>query len=82
MFKVEVFVALKNEVVDTAGKAAEDSLRTIGFTGVSQVGIGRYITFAVDAADRQKASSQVEEMCQQLLVNTVIEDYRYELTEV
>jgi len=74
-----VHVTLKQGVLDPQGKAISNSLKSLGFSGVSGVRQGKYIEVELDDADAQAARAKVEEMCQKLLANTVIEDYTIEL---
>lgn len=76
---IKVFVTLKEGVLDPQGKAIEQSLHSLGFSGVSGVRMGKYLEFEFDGADVAAAKQQTQEMCDKLLANTVIEDYRFEL---
>ncbi len=71
--KVEVFVTLKPGVLDPQGRAITQALHGLGFAGVEDVRAGRYLT--LDVADNT-TEAQVRDMCQQLLANTVIENFR------
>ncbi len=71
--KVEVFVTLKPGVLDPQGRAITHALHGLGFAGVEDVRAGRYLT--LDVADGT-TEAEVREMCQQLLANTVIENFR------
>ncbi|MFD2640097.1 phosphoribosylformylglycinamidine synthase subunit PurS [Piscibacillus salipiscarius] len=79
MVKVKVHVTLKEGVLDPQGKAVEKALQAKDFHGVSDMRIGKYMEFTLESSQVER---QVEEMCEQLLANPVIEDYRYELEEV
>jgi phosphoribosylformylglycinamidine synthase len=79
--RVKIFVSLKNGVLDPQGKAIERSLHTLGYTEVGDVRVGKYLEVEVNAASRAEAESRVREMCDKLLANTVIEDYRFEIKE-
>ncbi len=74
-----VFVTLKPEVLDPAGKAVAQSLRTLGFVEVSDVRLGKYLELKLDASDEKQARIRVDEMCRKLLANTVVENYRVEV---
>jgi phosphoribosylformylglycinamidine synthase subunit PurS len=76
--KVKVYITLKDGVLDPQGKAVEHSLASLGFKGASEVRIGKYITFDLEAP-LEGARAQVDEMCQKLLANTTIESYQFEL---
>ena len=73
--KVRVHVSLKPGVLDPQGRAVHHALDGLGFSGVDNVRIGR--TVELDVAD-DTSDEQLNKMCEQLLANTVIEDYRIE----
>jgi phosphoribosylformylglycinamidine synthase subunit PurS len=75
-FHVEVFVTLKPAVNDPAGLAITAGLHTLGFDEVDGVRQGKYLRVTLRAASRQQATQRVEAMCERLLANTVIEQYR------
>ncbi len=75
-----VNVFLKEGVLDPQGKAAHHALDSLGFSGVSDVRIGKQIIIELDATDKIKAEAEVEEMCETLLANTVIEAYTIEIS--
>ncbi|HFQ60718.1 MAG TPA: phosphoribosylformylglycinamidine synthase subunit PurS [Epsilonproteobacteria bacterium] len=76
---VIVNVFLKDGVLDPQGKAAHHALDSLGFSGVSDVRIGKQIIINLDTEDKIKAEAEVKEMCETLLANTVIEDYTIEI---
>lgn len=79
--RVRVFVTLKEGVLDPQGKAVENSLHSLGFTSVSEVRMGKYLELQVDADGAEDAEGQTRRMCEKLLANPVIEDYRFEVAE-
>ncbi|MBS4179476.1 phosphoribosylformylglycinamidine synthase subunit PurS [Lederbergia citrea] len=81
MYKVKVFVTLKESVVDPQGSAATKALQKIEFPEVKDVRIGKFIELTVEKTEKN-IEETVHEMCCNLLVNTVIEDYRFEIEEV
>ena len=72
-FDVQVEVRLRDGVADPQGATIERSLPALGFNGVSGVGVGKVIHFALDAADESAARAEVEDMCNRFLTNPVIE---------
>ena len=74
-----VNVFLKEGVLDPQGKAAHHALDSLGFEGVEDVRIGKQIIMKLTATDKDAAQSEVQEMCETLLANTVIEDYTIEI---
>jgi phosphoribosylformylglycinamidine synthase len=79
--RVEVFVHLKEGMLDPQGKTLEHALESLGYTGVDGVRVGKWITFEVEGEEREAIERQVEEMCERLLANTVIERYKFTLRE-
>lgn len=77
--KARVHVMLKSGVLDPQGKAVETSLGSLGFDGVSNVRQGKVIELEVAESDPDKARASIEQMCEKLLANTVIETYAIEL---
>jgi len=80
MKKVKVYVTLRKSVLDPQGTAVMGALHTMGYTEVEDVRIGKYLELQVDDSERE-LDVVVKEMCEKLLTNTVIEDYRYDIEE-
>jgi phosphoribosylformylglycinamidine synthase len=79
--KARVHITLKPGVLDPQGKAIENALTNIGFQGVNDVRQGKYIELDLVDSDPAAANSAVKEMCERLLANTVIENYRVEIVD-
>jgi len=79
--KARIKITLKNGVLDPQGKAIASALGSLGFAGVEDVRQGKYIEVELTEADEAKAKTQVERMCKDLLANTVIENYAFELVK-
>lgn len=77
MAKVKVYVTLKPSLLDAQGKVVQGALQQLGYDGVEQVRVGKYIQMTV--RDGESAEAQVKEMCDRLLANPVIEDYQFEV---
>ncbi len=77
--KARITVTLKPGVLDPQGKAIEGALHALGFGGVEGVRQGKFIEVEVAESDPVRAREEIERMCQQLLANTIIENYDYEL---
>lgn len=77
--KAKVHVTLKNGVLDPQGAAIESALDHLGFAGVANARVGKYIELDLKEANAEKARAAVEQMCEKLLANTVIERYSVEL---
>lgn len=81
--KAVVTVELKPSVLDPQGKAIEHSLSSLGFAGVEDVRVGKVfkITLADSGQTRDSIETQLRQMCERLLANTVIEHFSYTLEE-
>jgi len=77
--RIKIFVRLKEGVLDPQGKAVERSLHSLGYQEVRDVRVGKYIEISLDAPSRPAAEARIREMCDKLLANPVIEDYRFEI---
>ncbi|MCM3630856.1 phosphoribosylformylglycinamidine synthase subunit PurS [Paenibacillus glycanilyticus] len=77
--KAKVYVTIKQNVLDPQGQAVQGSLHTMGFAEVEKVRIGKYLELELDTNDRSEAEARVKVMCEKLLANTVVEDFRFEL---
>ena len=77
--KAKIYVTLKEGILDPQGRAIRQSLQTLGFESVHEVRMGKFLELDLNEADTQSAEETVKAMCQKLLANTVIEDFRYEL---
>lgn len=73
MARYEIFVTYKKGIFDPPGATAERALANLGYEGVEEVKIGKYIRLAGDVT-----LEQATEMCEKLLANPVIEEYRIE----
>lgn len=80
MLKATVYVTVKENVLDPQGNAVQRALHSMGFNEVNKVRIGKYMELELDTNDRKVAEERLKAMCEKLLANTVIEDYRYELS--
>jgi phosphoribosylformylglycinamidine synthase subunit PurS len=80
IMRVKIFVLPKTGVLDPQGNAIERSLHTLGYGEVRDVRVGKYLELDVDTPSRTAAELRVREMCDKLLANTVIEDYRFEIS--
>ncbi len=82
MFLAKVFVTLKPTVNDPQGLTVLGGLKTLGFASVESVRLGKYLEVKIDETDRTKAEKLASDMCQKLLANPVIEEFRCELEEL
>jgi phosphoribosylformylglycinamidine synthase len=79
--RVKIYVSLKDGVLDPQGKAIERSLHTLGYSEVRDVRMGKYLEIEIAETARAGAEARVREMCDKLLANPVIEDYRFEIVD-
>jgi phosphoribosylformylglycinamidine synthase PurS subunit len=79
--RVTIFVSLKQGVLDPQGKAIERSLHTLGYNEVAGVRAGMVFELELEAASRAAAELRIREICDKLLANPVIEDYRFQIED-
>ena len=77
--KAKIHVTLKQGILDPQGKAIEHALDSLGFKNAANVCVGKYMELDLKETDKTKAEGEVKQMCEKLLANTIIEEYRYEL---
>ena len=74
-----IHITLKKDVLDPQGKVIANSLSNLGFEGIQSVRQGKYIEIMLDGNDKNSATTKLNEMCEKLLANLVIEDYSVEI---
>tara|TARA_E500000075_G_scaffold53317_1_gene47960 strand:- start:50 stop:289 length:240 start_codon:yes stop_codon:yes gene_type:complete len=74
-----IHITLKKDVLDPQGKVIANSLSNLGFEGIQSVRQGKYIEIMLDGNDKNSATTKLNEMCEKLLTNLVIEDYSVEI---
>lgn len=79
MLKAKVYVTIKQSVLDPQGVAVQGALHSIGYKEVESLRIGKYMELELNTDNREEAEQRLKEMCEKLLANTVVENYRYEL---
>ena len=79
--KFSVTVTLKKDVLDPQGKVVGQTLKNMGVKNLNQVRQGKFFEIDIDEKDSVKAEDQVKEMCEKLLVNKIIEDFKINKTE-
>lgn len=82
MYLARVFIRLKPTVNDPQGQTIYGSLRQLGFDTVRSVRAGKYMEVRLEAESEGDAAQKVAQMCDKLLANPVIEDYRFELEQM
>lgn len=79
LYQAKVYVTLRPSVLDPAGTAVRSGLKHMGYDNVSKVRIGKYIELELMAESEASAQQQLDKICDQLLANPVIENYRIEV---
>ena len=74
--KISVVITLKKDILDPQGKVIHQTLDGMGFEGINEVRQGKYFEIDTKEDDKKKAEKKVEEMCNKLLANLVIEDFK------
>jgi phosphoribosylformylglycinamidine synthase PurS subunit len=81
-FLARVYVSLKPTVNDPQGLTIADGLRSLGFREVEGVRAGKYLEVRVSAVSPKEARARVDAMCEKLLANPIIENYRFDIEEL
>ncbi len=79
MLTAKIYVTLKPGVLDAQGDTVRSALETLGFQGLTDVRVGKFMVLTLNSLTKERAAAQVDEMCKRLLANPVIEDYRFEI---
>ena len=74
--RFSVTVTLKKDVLDPQGKVVQNTLLNLGMINLKNIRQGKFFEIEIDETDQIMAEKKVEEMCQKLLVNLIIEDYK------
>ena len=77
--KAKVYVMLKKGILDPQGKAVQQAIESLGYKGLEGVRVGKYLEIVMQNRSKSVAEREVREMCEKLLANTVIEEYRFEI---
>ncbi len=75
MAKARVIITLKKTIMDAQGQTVEKALHNLGYSGVANLRIGKYVEMEVNGEDK----ARLDEMCRKLLANPIIEDFRVEI---
>ncbi|MDJ0620354.1 MAG: phosphoribosylformylglycinamidine synthase subunit PurS [Calothrix sp. MO_192.B10] len=81
-YRAKIWVTLRPSVLDPAGVAVESGLSHLGYDNVEQIRIGKYIELLITTKNEKEATQQLNAICDQMLANPVIENYRFDLIEV
>ena len=75
----KIYITLKKDVLDPQGSVIANSLKSLGFNNIEDVRQGKYIEIKLDSENEESTNKQLNEMCEKLLANLVIEDYKVEI---
>lgn len=82
MYKAKVVITRRSSILDPQGKAVEIGAIHLGLKNIRNTRIGKYIEFDVDTTDRTTAEKEVNNYCDKLLSNPIMEDFNFTLEEV
>lgn len=82
MLQAEIKITLKKTVADPQGLTVKHALESLEYAGIKKVRMGKFVTISLDTDNEKEAQQQVGEMCQKLLANPIIEDYKIEIKKV
>jgi phosphoribosylformylglycinamidine synthase PurS subunit len=74
-YRLRIHIVPRRGILDPQGKAVTDALHSLGFAGVGDVRVGRYLVVETDAASEDAARADARTMCERLLANPVTEDF-------
>lgn len=80
MYLAKIYITLKQGLLDSQGVTVKHALNSMGYAGVEEVRFGKYLELTLNSSDQAEAENQVKEMCERLLSNPVIENYRMEVS--
>ena len=81
MTKAKIHISLKPGVLDPQGKAIKNALESIGFEGIENVRQGKFIELEIKQPNNSKTKEYIEDMCEKLLANTVVETYKIDTSD-
>ena len=81
-YHARIYITLRSSVLDPAGTAVQSGIAQMGYPDVEGVRIGKYVEMNLKAQDEAEAKTQLELICDRLLANPVIENYRFEIEQL
>ena len=81
MLEAEIYITLKKTVSDPQGLTIKHALESLGYQNLEEVRVGKLVTIKLSSKDKKKAEQKLDEMCQKLLANPIIEDYHLKIKE-
>jgi phosphoribosylformylglycinamidine synthase len=82
MLKAEIYITLKETVVDPQGKTVKHALEAIGYKNLEEVRMGKLVVVKLHYQDKKRATVEIEGMCKKLLANPIIENYTYKIKKI
>ena len=79
-FKAEIFISLKPTVSDPQGMTIAEGLKQLGFESIDDVRAGKFVELSLNAKTISECNDVIADMCEKLLANPIIENYRFEIT--
>jgi phosphoribosylformylglycinamidine synthase len=77
--KAKIIISPKKAVLDPQGKTVQNALAHMGYNGIGDVHVGKYIEIELADTDKEAARKWINEACHKILSNPIIEDYRFEI---
>jgi phosphoribosylformylglycinamidine synthase len=77
--KARIIVMPKRTVLDPQGKTVKHALESMGFAGIKDVRVGKFMEIELEGGDTAEVQKKIDEACHKLLSNPVIEEYRFEI---
>jgi len=81
MLGAEIYITLKKTVSDPQGLTIKHALESLGYKNLEEVRVGKLVTIKLSSKDKKEAKQKLDEMCQKLLANPIIEDYHFKIKE-
>jgi phosphoribosylformylglycinamidine synthase len=81
-YHARIYITLRSSVLDPAGTAVQSGIKQMGYPDVEGVRIGKYVEMNLKAQNEAEAKTQLDRICDRLLANPVIENYRFEIEQL
>ena len=81
-YHARIYITLRSSVLDPAGTAVQSGIKQMGYPDVEGVRIGKYVEMSLKAQNEAEAKTQLDSICDRLLANPVIENYRFEIEQL
>ena len=81
MYTAKITITIRDSILDPQGKAVEHSLKSIGFSEIEDTRIGKHIELKINAKSKEAAEKISREACEKLLANSVMEDFKIEISD-